>query len=267
MSISRNLSFALAAAFCLSAAPVAAQNVTPDFGTTVPNSWFVDRYAPASFALSTAHGRDNVLGIGIAGEDRQGYDFYNTQGREIFLHDQAGDDLTGSFSLIADLWIGYSWESASNGIRRSDMWGVVRRPGQGLDDPRYFPILGFTNQDGTGTFRLWDENSLSGWVNLTQGVKYESWNTLQISWSGPTTNVFSYFVNGEFAKDVSGLAGSVGLSGVIMQAKNFGGDYTAEWSNSTAELSTVTPEPASMALVVTGLLGIGLMARRRRRTA
>lgn len=272
MSVQKSLVLGMALVLG-AAASATAQNVIPNFGATVPGSWTTDRYDPTTFALTNAtHGRNDVLNIGItsAGDlaNRPAayqYTFYNTQGRQYDVNQ------TGSYSLMADLWVDGSWafnQAGSNNSRRTDMWGVAVDNANNAWD---YPIIGFTNYQGAGLFRGFDVNT-GLWNNFANPVNYDAWNTLRVDYNAGN-QTYSYNVNGVFAGSVLGDGVAVGVGAVIMQAYNFNDptagfpsgstDYTALWSNTPAVVAT--PEPASLALLSTGLVGVAGWSRRRRK--
>ena len=242
------------------ASPAAAAEMMPNYAT-LPTGWTVDRYDPAGFSnVGPFQNRSDVLGIAI---DSSGSvanrapafasSFYNTQGRGFDLVGGAGSTLT------ADLYIPASWGDAVNGSRRTDMWAVMSN---GTSVTSY-PIIGFTNYGGAPRFRLWDADAPGGWVDLVNTVSYDDWNTLQIAFTGDS---FVYSVNWAVAYTDNTVNGSTDMDRVLMQAFNFGdpaisgavvNDYTAHWS---------VPEPASVILLLTGLLGMNAVRKRARRT-
>jgi len=269
------VSAVFALGFVLAPVPAGATELMPNFAN-VPTGWSVDRYAPDSFAnIGTAFGRNNVLGIGINNTDgassrpsgQQGT-FYNTQGMSHALSGGAGD------SLSASLYIPSLWADPTQGARRTDMWGVLLDSLSNIVD---YPIIGFTNNnlvDSFVGFRAWNDQGSGGWVNLSNAVNYDGWNTLSIlfSSSSPSNNSFNYYVNGTPAITLTADSVVVSFSRVIMQAYNFNdpsftannqvvaNDYTAYWSNTPVPV----PESSTLLLFVIGLAGLGFMRWRNK---
>ncbi|QIL83536.1 IPTL-CTERM sorting domain-containing protein [Diaphorobacter sp. HDW4A] len=219
-------------------------------GTTA-GTWVVDRYAPAVFASGgTVAGRSGVLNLGIAQADADGtrppaYSgaFYNTQGRGLSMDASAYSVIYGS------LYIPAAWTMSTGAAenRRTDLWGMAS-PATGGDTCtssgcNHFPIIGFSNADtttpitagGTGRYRVFD--SQIGWQELNSTpVQYDQWTDMCIAFNG--TELKSY-INGTLAytqsdlshADQATLGATTKFSRMIMQAYNFGSDYTAQWSS------------------------------------
>lgn len=248
----------------LAALPAASQAVElmPSFAVA-PTGWTTDRYDPAAFGnVGTVQGRSDVLGISIStadglGNRASGFNstFYNTQGMGTAVSGGAGS------TLSADLFVDSNWATDAGGSVRTDMWGVASG---GTD----YLIVGFSNYGGLGRFRIWDANTVNGWVEGVASVNYGAWNALSITYTGSS---FVYSINGTAVYTDSTVTGTQ-FTGAIMQAYNFNGDpsltatvpgnYTAHWSN--AQTASV-PDAASTALLVG--LGLLAMAGYRRRLA
>ena len=222
---------------------------------TTPGTWQVDRYTPAVFDnAGTVNGRPNVLNLGVAAADSQANRpgnflnvFYNTQGRGLVL------DLSAYSVIHGNVYVPASWASSAGPAtnRRTDMWGQASAAtGDSVcanSACNLFPTIGFTNADpaspltagGTGRFRVFD-TSVGGVELFAVPVLYDQWNSVCLAYSG--TDIKTY-INGTLAHTQTDLeqdyvdpvtqipGGPISrFARVIMQAYNFGADYTAQWS-------------------------------------
>jgi hypothetical protein len=271
-----SLRFAVFAIALLGITPASASaqtDVTPDLGSTVPGSFYTDRYEPASFELTNGfQGRNDVLQIGIdastdaANRGGQGSTFYNTQGRKTDVN------TLGSWTFTSDLFVHDSWRDSGNGFVRTDMWATATNDA-GFATPVAYPIIGFVNYGPYIGFRGY--NGAAGiWVQSLAPVLYGQWNTLSISFDD-ATDIFSYYINGAFQSSFGApVGGASGVSDVMYQAYNFNDpdlgisgnpDYLASWSNTPGGVDSTVPEPATMTLLATGLAGMAAARRRKKK--
>jgi hypothetical protein len=272
---------------------VAGATPLPSYPTTDPGpsttAWFTDRYAPAGFSnAGTLFGRTNVLDLSVSSADGLtsrpvpfNSTFYNTQGRKIDI------DLAPPVSWIGSLYVPASWATTNPGDgalnRRSDMWATLH---DAVDAAAYYPIIGFTNAsaDGTvgGTPRLRVYDSTNGvWIDLAQPVAFAGWNDFCVTFTGTTLEyrIGNTLVHTDSSVDI---AVATTLADVMLQAYNFGSDFTANWSHVAAGQATCAqlraefpslapPAPAKPVPIgplgtIGAALAIGLAALRRRRT-
>ncbi len=215
-----------------------AAEIMPGYAT-LPAGWVTDRYDPAGFAnVGNFQGHSNVLGISIdastgfgARPGAFGNIFYSTQGRKYTFAPPAGAGST----LSADLYIPASWGDAANGNVRTDMWGTMV---DGSSSVVAYSIVGFTNYGGAPRLRVWDSDTVAGWVDLATPVAYGTWHRLSIELMPDST--FRYYINGTLVYTDLTTYAATGFAEVIMQAYNFEhptipgavlAPYTAHWSN------------------------------------
>ena len=199
--------------------------------------------------------------------------------------------------LTAWLWIPEAWRTPTinSGHVDTEMLGVMpipdpNNPGQ-LMSPfsQYLPSIGFSNESGEGTLRVWDPNIAASppfnyplgcndapvqdcWVNSDQwdvpvSVIYNAWTKLTIDYTEGFNTVFlvndepvySYFNGQAFYNyfDPAPIPG-FGFTAAQLRARGFTGEssYLAYWSS--------IPEPSSLALVGLGIVIIGLSKNRER---
>jgi len=293
----RSLPAAAALAFAAVLATLSATTAhavqLPAYPTVEPGpsttQWYPDRYRPAGFAnVGTLFGRNNVLAITIDDADSDasrpppfnGSAFYNTQGRKIDI------DAAPPVTWIGSLYIPSAWATTNPAdptlTRRSELWATLSNA---TDTPTWFPIIGFTNANGTtfngGTprYRVWD-NVNGVWIDLAQPVAYDTWTNFSVTFTGTTIEyrIGPTLVHTDTDPTVATLTV---LSDVMFQAYNFGYDYVANWSyagygraTTSAQLlaefqplavNTSVPVPVGPLAPALSALAIALAALRLRR--
>lgn len=229
---------------------------TPNLATA---AWSVDRFAPQVFTLGNGiDGRNNVISIGVTPSGYQGSgSFYDYQGMTTPI-DPVGTIPSASQEISMDLFVPAAFGSLTNGFVSTSLWSRVDQVNSDDESTAWYPIVDFTNVNGSGEFRYW--NSTLGWQDLFAPVNYDQWNTLAISYDNGT---FTAIINGVGAYTEVADAGTVRISAAFLEDYNDGTNgYTAEWSN-TPDASSVTPEPATMSLMAMGLVGLVGMKRRK----
>lgn len=136
--------------------------------------------------------------------------------------------------------------------------------------------------DGSSVGSIYQDliTSLGGTYNLTFALAGNpagppAIKTMDVLWGGANVGTFTFDVTGKsFANmgwqtfTVSGLTASSALTRLEFQSAT-GGQFNGPALDdvSIAQVSTVSPEPASMVLVASGLLGVFGIARKRKSTS
>jgi len=181
------------------------------------------------------------------------------------------DNLTsGPFAWLPDGYDGFKW---SNGfVIDPNAWfggmGAAGGFGQGLDSPRMLMsngggnMLVLTKMNG-GLFNLADGKFGSAWREGTTlsirgftGGNQTFFRTVLLNWDNP--QFLKLGIRGVDRIEFESSGGTVGAgfdanSNTSFTADNLGLD------------STVTPEPSTWVLMITGLAGLGIVAFTRRR--
>ncbi|GAB7562716.1 hypothetical protein LG202_07550 [Methylobacillus methanolivorans] len=160
-----------------------------------PSAWTQDRGGSPALALVEWEGRDALkLSVNPPATTDS---FNNWQG-----YSQRTTVSAGASFLRGDLWINSDWQTGtSTDFVNTGMWGSampesVAAAGSYVNNEAAFPIIHFSNQDGAGHLRVWDEGE---WVDLLQTaslINYGSWNTLDLRLL-PAENLIEYYFNGE----------------------------------------------------------------------
>jgi hypothetical protein len=217
-----------------------------------PNTWYTDRFAPASFSSPVAYGgHATTLEVGISGADLQGVGFYNTQGRKL---DLASNTTSMSIELFIDNAFGTGPDR-----RIAGFWGTAFDASATLSA---YPIIELARVGGNLVFKGWDNSTGTfSTLGLPSGFTAGSWQTLNIDLL-TGSDQFKYTI-GDLSL-LTGAFGSTSIGNTILQAHNTGQDYTVHWD--TLQTSSAVPEPATWAMLIVGFGGVGTAMRRRDRS-
>lgn len=236
---------------------------------TISSAWIANRYAPAGFSSVVFDGGNRLqltLDATAAAANRPpafSSSFYDIQGM------QRSGNLTGPWSLSAQVFVSSAFNTTTGPLVRSDLWGHTGTTPGGGD----YLIFGFTNESPTATlnaaaldrsfrFRAFDGNT-GNWfdLGLPAGFVFDTWHTLTGTSTG---SVFEYRLDGALLLTNPTAAGADLLSAMV-QGYNYGeaGSYSVHWDNVTA---SAIPEPATTALLA-AVAALAFTAWRRHRAA
>ncbi|MDT4817747.1 outer membrane autotransporter barrel domain protein [compost metagenome] len=173
--------------------------------STNPTDWQTDRHGTAEALTNIGEwaGKFNVLQFGIAPPPGAS-SFYQWEG---YLTRTPSEVQAGNSYIGGSLWVNSTWQSGTaTDYVRTGMWGSAMpektvADGKYVDSQAIFPIMSFTNQNGTGRLEVWDTtaNPSTGWVDLTTETKdilrYDSWNSIDMRLL-PEQDKVEYYLNG-----------------------------------------------------------------------
>jgi hypothetical protein len=230
-----------------------------------PNTWYQDRYAPASFGSDNApDGRTGVVHESISAGAMNGsrlpqYNstFYDFQGLKYDL-----SLAKGTTYLAVDLYVSSSWSGMAQHYSKGDngapsgsdpaasgsvasLWAVgVDASGNTITN---YPEIGFNNQ--TGGFQVKDR-STGGWQPVTGFNGYDQW--YRIGFSINSQGQFDYFVNGQQVLTDASFnpttppAPTAAFSNLMLQGYNAGNSYDIYWDNLSDSKATVVAQGANV---------------------
>lgn len=225
------------------------QTVTNDFSgpvtlspTQSPNTWYVDRYAPAGFASGAVPGGTGLVHSINAADCETCRPpsyvsaFYNTQGRKY--------DTFDAKSMSIDLYVPGAW--ATTGRRMAGFWGTGFDAGNAIS---LYPIIEFTSDTATPRFRAYNNGV---WIDLglPTGFVYDAWYTLTMELDG--SNVI--YTVGDLTTTIPAL-GTVKIDNVILQGHNNipGVTYDIYWDNFSYGFNAFATDNCTEVPAITGV--------------
>lgn len=222
--------------------------------SAAPEVWYVDRYAPAGFQttggrlIETISAADSASNRPPAQQDT----FYDTQGRKY-------DTKKGTTGVTVDLFVASSYSGL--GQRIAGLWGTGLDAANGIQS---YPIIEYTTVGGSH-FQGWD--SAGGFTNygLPTGFVFDIDHTIGFFLNN---NTISYTLDGSVLGAVNAY-GALDITNVMLQGynkfpANSKGAYSISWDNLNISSPGTVPEPASLALVMVALTGVGYASRKKK---
>jgi hypothetical protein len=244
---------------------------TPNFaGTSFPNgAWVVDGTSPCGATLGNAFGRSNVAIMNICASDFSATNpAVNHQGKGIQTS-VMGEIPPPSQKTTVDIFIADSLATNAFGSAGFCTKNVFMFPA--LEDTTFASRdeLCFDNSSGVGVIKSFVDATGTYTTDPLATIMYGRWNNFTTVATG---NVYQDFFNGVLVASQTGKFGSSRLDEFVVFQENYGTPQTGYTSNPPGMTdTTVTPEPATFALMAPGFLGIfgvgGLIRRRRKNKA